>query len=124
MRDMGIAIAGGSDAPVESCNPIWGLAAAVTRQDLNDNPENGWRPEERLTPLAAIELFTKGSAFAERAEQDKGEIKAGMLADFIVLSQDITRIPAQEIKNTAVHATIINGHEVFSSSSAPQAVIS
>ncbi|QOR36454.1 amidohydrolase [Clostridium sp. 'deep sea'] len=113
MREMGIVTAGGSDSPVEPCNPILGIAAAVTRQDINNMPENGWRPEEKLTPLEAIELFTKGSAYAEKAEKHKGEIKKGLLADFITLNKDIVTINSQDIKNTKVTATYVGGKQVY-----------
>jgi predicted amidohydrolase YtcJ len=113
MRDMGIGTAGGSDAPVESCNPILGLYAAVTRQDEKGYPEGGWLPEQKLSIDEALQLFTVDSAFASFDEYVKGSIKSGMLADFVVLSDDVKRISPEKIKDLTVTATYIGGVEPF-----------
>ncbi len=113
MRDMGIHTAGGSDSPVESCNPILGLAAAVTRTDLEGNPLGGYMPDEKLTVYEAIDLFTNGSAFAEKTEDVKGSLVKGKLADFVVLSDDIFNIEPQQIKDLKVEATYIGGECVY-----------
>lgn len=113
MNEMGIPTAGGSDAPVESCNPLLGIYTAVTRQDLAGYPENGFLPDERLTVEKALELFTLGSAYATKDEKIKGSISPGKLADFVILSDDITAIPAEEIKNSRVLATYISGDRVY-----------
>lgn len=113
MRELGIPTAGGSDSPVESCNPLWGIAAAVTRQDHNGYPEAGWRPEECLPVEAAIELFTMGSAYANFDEKIKGSIANGKLADFVVLSENIYQVDPTEIQDIYVKTTFVNGQKVY-----------
>ena len=112
MRNMGIATAGGSDAPVESCNPVYSLYAAVTRQDLSGYPAGGWLPEQKLSIDEAIELFTTGSAFASFDEVTKGSIKTGMLADFVVLSDDVKKLAPEYIKDLSVTSTFISGEQI------------
>jgi predicted amidohydrolase YtcJ len=114
MREMGIQTAGGSDSPVESCNPILGLSAAVTRADLNDNPTGGYMPDEKLTVFEAIDLFTNGSAYAEKTEDIKGSLTKGKLADFVILSDNIFEVNPEKIKDIKVEATYISGECVYS----------
>lgn len=83
----GVQMAFGSDAPVESPNPFWGLAAAVTRQ-LPNSTLPPWRPEECLSIQQALDGFTTGPAFANGKETHLGRLTSGYLADLIVLSQD------------------------------------
>lgn len=108
-----VVVAGGSDAPVESINPLLGIYAAISRKDLNGFPENGWYPEQKLTITEAIKIFTKTPAYASFMEKSKGMIKEGYLADFTVLDKDITTITATEIPNTKVIHTIVNGKIVY-----------
>ncbi len=115
MRKMGIVTAGGSDAPVESCNPLLGIYTAVTRQDQAGYPAEGWLPEEKLSLEEAIELFTLGSAYASFDEKEKGSIETNKLADFVVLAADITSIPVEEIKDLNVESTFVGGKEVYCS---------
>lgn len=113
MRRMGIPTAGGSDAPVESCNPLLGIYAAVTRQDASGYPDGGWLPDEKLSVAEAVELFTMGSAYAAFDENDKGSITPGKLADFVILSEDVFAVEPQRIKDVKVVATYIGGQCVY-----------
>lgn len=113
MLDYGVRISGGSDCPVEPFNPLLGIYTAVTRQDLEGNPKGGWYPKERLSLLEALRLFTANPAFDTYEEKIKGMIKEGMLADLVVLSDDITKTPLQEIKDIKVDMTIVGGKVVF-----------
>lgn len=113
MREMGIATAGGSDSPVENCNPMQSFYAAVTRQDVTGFPEGGWLPEQKLTLREVLELFTMGSAYASFNENIKGSITLGKLADFIVLSEDITETPKEQLKDVTVKASFVGGHCVY-----------
>lgn len=113
MRTMGIPTAGGSDSPVESCNPLIGIEMAVTRQDLNGCPAGGWLPHERLTVEESIELYTMGSAYATFHEGRQGSLTAGKYADFVVLTQDITQVPPAAIHSIPVAATYVGGRAVF-----------
>ena len=85
----GAQLAFGSDAPVESPNPFWGLHAAVTRQwpDGFPGPE-GWYPEQCLTIQEAIRAYTIGPAYAAGLENQLGKLTPGYLADLLVLEED------------------------------------
>ena len=104
MREMNIPTAGGSDSPVETCNPLVGIQMAVRRQDLAGFPTGGWLPEEKLTVQEALELFTLGPAYAAFNEDELGSISVGKLADCVVLSQNPLTVPEQlaQIKAEAV----------------------
>ena len=106
-------LAFGSDAPVEGVSPIAGIYAAVTRQDGNCWPPGGWLPEERLSVEEAVRLYTLDAAYAAFEEDIKGSIAVGKLADFVVLSQDIRRVEANEILGTEVKATVLGGVVVY-----------
>jgi predicted amidohydrolase YtcJ len=68
---------------------------------------------ERITAEEALRCYTVGSAYAEFAEDRKGTLKPGMLADFVVLSQDITSVPRETIGDTLVEETVVGGRSVY-----------
>lgn len=107
----GVAVAAGSDSPVESPDPLWGIYCAVTRQDETGN--DPWHPEECLTVEQAVRLYTVAGAYASFEEDRKGSISPGMLADFAVLSRDIFTIPPKELLETHVLRTIVGGRTVY-----------
>ncbi|HET8648145.1 MAG TPA: amidohydrolase, partial [Vicinamibacteria bacterium] len=82
----GVPVAGGSDAPVEDIAVIPGLYAAITRQDAKGWPAGGWHPEERVSPLEALRMFSRDAAYAAFEEEERGTIAVGKRADFTVLS--------------------------------------
>jgi predicted amidohydrolase YtcJ len=102
-----------SDFPGETLNPFYGIYAAITRQDPQGNPPGGWYPEQRLTLEEALRGYTVEAAYAEFEEQAKGSIEPGKLADFIVISQDITKLPAKEILAIRVLKTFVGGKLVY-----------
>lgn len=109
----GVHVAFGTDAPVELLNTYQTLYAAVSRQDLEGNPVGGWQPQEKLSMANAIRCYTYEPAYAEFAEKEKGEIKAGMLADLVVHSKDLLTIEPKEILTTEPIYTIFNGRIVY-----------
>jgi hypothetical protein len=112
--DAGAHVAFGSDAPVESPNPFWGLHAAVTRRRADGSPsKEGWRPEQRLSVQEAFEGFTTGAAYAAYAENRLGKLASGYLADLIVLENDPFTCNPDEIKDFASSATMIGGNWVL-----------
>ena len=111
--DSGAAVAGGSDFPVEPTNPFFGLHAAVTRQDREDQPEDGWLPEEKTTREQALALFTQGAAYAAHQEQSLGQLTPGYWADFILISDDYFEVAAQDIWKIQVLETWVAGKQVF-----------
>jgi predicted amidohydrolase YtcJ len=112
--DLGTQVAFGSDAPVESPNPFWGIHAAVTRQraDGSRGPD-GWHPEQRLSVQQAIEGFTTGAAYAAYAENRQGRLAPGALADLIVLEKDPFTCNPFELKDLRSSATMVGGEWVF-----------
>jgi hypothetical protein len=109
----GSIIVGGSDFPVESPNPLWGIYAAITRSDKTGYPEEGWHPEQKMTRLEAVRAFTTWASYGEFQENYKGTIEPGKWADLTVLSKDIMEVPPSEILDTQVEMTIVNGKVVY-----------
>jgi predicted amidohydrolase YtcJ len=109
----GIPVAFGTDWFVEPLDPRLGLYAAITRERPEGGPAGGWFPEEKLTLDDALDLYTRGSAYAEFAERDKGTLAPGMLADLAVFAADLFRIPPRHILTTPVDLTVVGGRVVF-----------
>ena len=113
LLDNGARLALGSDFPVEQVNPMLGIYAAVTRQDLNGWPDTGWYPEQRLDLEEAIRGFTLDAAYAAFMEDSVGSLEVGKRADFIVLDRDIMQVPAREIPDIQVLQTWVDGDRVY-----------
>nr|WP_314446835.1 amidohydrolase [uncultured Sphingomonas sp.] len=103
----------GSDFPVEDPNPFHGLAAAVSRQGLDDQPAGGWRPWERLDLGQALAGFTLDAAHASFAEKQMGGLEPGQMADFILVDRDPTTSSAHDLARTQVLETWIAGRKVW-----------
>jgi len=112
--DVGVLLAFGTDYPVEPITPFRGLYAAVTRR--SEDGKQQYFPDEKLTIDQAIAAYTTGAAYAEFSEREKGSLQPGMLADFVVLDRDITKVPAPEILKTRVLRTVVGGKIVYQSS--------
>jgi predicted amidohydrolase YtcJ len=112
--NQGTVIAGGSDFPVESDNPFFGLHAAVTRTDHANQPPGGWHPEQAMTLLEAFRAFTLDAAYAEHQEQSLGSLEPGKWADFIVIDRDLFKIPPADIWKIRVEQTWLAGERVYS----------
>ncbi|WP_310593364.1 amidohydrolase [Pedomonas mirosovicensis] len=109
----GAKLAFGSDFPVESPNPFYGLHAAVTRQTREGEPPGGWRPEEKLSLVEAFHAFTLGAAYAGHQESQVGSLTAGKWADFILVDKDIFKSPPSELWQTKVLETWVAGKRVY-----------
>jgi predicted amidohydrolase YtcJ len=102
--DEGIAIAAGSDCPVEPIDPLLGMWAAVARRDSH---------EENVTAEEALRMYTSNAAYASFEEKRKGSIEAGKSADFTVLSDDPRAVPPEQIKDIKVDMVIVDGRVVY-----------
>ncbi|MFI8593816.1 amidohydrolase [Microbacterium sp. NPDC078428] len=103
MYEAGVALAGSSDSMVSPFDPLFGIAAAV----------NGPVPSERIGIRAAIDLYTRGGAYAGFREHEVGALKPGMYADFAVLDRDLRLVEPSEITDTQVMRTVFRGRSVF-----------
>ncbi len=113
LLDAGATLALGSDCPVSDPNPLWGIHAAVTRQQRDGVPAGGWYPAQRLSVTEAVWGFTMGPALVSGQEAELGSITPGKLADLIVLDRDIFTIDPAEIANVKPTLTIFHGQEVY-----------
>ncbi|MCF2927505.1 amidohydrolase, partial [Pseudoalteromonas sp. DL2-H1] len=105
----GSRVAAGSDFPVELANPFHGLHAAITRQDHQDLPKDGWRPTEKLTREQALQAFTVDAAYAAFQEYKLGSLEQGKWADFILIDQDYFTVSEDKIDDIKVEQTWIAG---------------
>lgn len=110
---LGGRISYSTDSPIEDINPFICIYTAVTRQNGDGLPQNGFYPDEKVDVYTAVDAYTLGSAYNEHKDTYKGRIKEGHLGDFIVLDRDIFSIPEVEIKDTKVLETIIGGETVY-----------
>ncbi|MER3632733.1 MAG: amidohydrolase [Blastocatellia bacterium] len=113
LLDSGAVLAFGSDSPVAPLNPLLGVYAAVTRRTLDGKNPGGWIPEQKISVEEAVRAFTWGSAYAEFQENFKGTLTPGMLADFVMLSDDIFSIDPVKIKDAKVLMTVVDGKVVY-----------
>lgn len=109
----GVRVPLGSDFPVEDPNPFAGLAAAVSRQGMDDQPAGGWRPWERLSLGQALAGFTRDAAWASFAEAQMGGLDVGQQADFILVDRDPAAVSAHDLARTQVLETWIAGQKVW-----------
>jgi len=103
----------GTDFPVENINPLYTFYAAVTRKDLKNYPDGGFQFENALTRKQALMGITTWAAKANFEEKEKGSIKPGNYADFVILDQDIMKADNKDLPNVKVLKTFINGDLVY-----------
>jgi predicted amidohydrolase YtcJ len=112
--DFGAPLALGSDAPVESPNPFWGLHAAITRRRGDGTPSaEGWYPEQKLTMAQAFAGYTLGAAYAAYMEDRLGRLAPNYLADLIVLEKDPFTCNPNDLLTLESSATMIGGEWVL-----------
>jgi predicted amidohydrolase YtcJ len=113
MQKNGVRLAFGTDYDVEPISPFRGLYACVTRQLPDGTPAGGWQPQEKISLEECIRAYTTGSAYAEFEEGKKGELKTGEYADFVILSNDLTKVPPSQYVKTQVLRTVVGGRTVY-----------
>lgn len=116
--DNGCTLSFGSDWPGTNAsyypvNPLYGLYAAVTRQTLNGQPEDGWFPDQRIPLEEALKAYTWGSSYGAFEEMKKGTLTPGKLADLTVLDTDLFNTPPEEWLKAKVVYTIVGGNAVY-----------
>ena len=113
MEKLGIHQSFSTDAPIASFQPFFNMYCALTRKRLNGQPTEGYVPSEAMDIYSAVDAYTIESAYASFEEEEKGRIKPGFLADFIVLDRDIFTISPDEVKETKVLTTVVDGQIVY-----------
>jgi predicted amidohydrolase YtcJ len=114
LLDAGAVLAFGSDWDVAPLSPIAGIDAAVNRRTLDGRNPKGWIPEQRIGVEEALRAYTTNAARAGFAENEKGSLAVGKLADFVVLDRDVLSIPPGGIPEARVDATVAGGRVVYS----------
>jgi predicted amidohydrolase YtcJ len=113
IQKAGARLAFGTDYDVESINPFRALYACVTRELPEGGPAGGWQPQEKISLDDCIRAYTSGSAYAQFEDGKKGELKVGEYADFIIVSQDVTKAAPKDLLNTEVLRTVVGGRTVY-----------
>jgi len=113
LLNSGVVIPNGSDLPVEKTNPLISFHASIARQDDNNWPAGGWYPEQRMTREEALKSMTIWAAWSAFMEREVGSLEPGKYADFVVLDQDIMRVPAEVVLQTRVLSTWLGGRAVY-----------
>ncbi|HSG88517.1 MAG TPA: amidohydrolase family protein [Pseudomonadales bacterium] len=114
LLNSGATVALGSDWPVAPPDVLEGIYAAATRRTLDGaHDPDGWIPEQRISVRQALDGYTAAGAFASFDEDIKGRLEVGMLADFVVLDEDITRVLPPDVREARVLYTYVGGREVY-----------
>jgi predicted amidohydrolase YtcJ len=103
----------GTNAAWYPAKPLLGIYAAVTRQTLDGQPEEGWFADERIDVETAIRAFTINNAYAAGEEEEKGSMRAGKLADFTIVDRDLVEIEPSAIRDARILATIVGGRVTY-----------
>lgn len=113
LEEAGALQAFGSDYPVFPMDPLLGIHVAVTRTTPEGVPAGGWVPRERISVEQAIRHYTRGSAFAAFRDQELGVLRSGMLADFVVLGEEIFGVEPGALLRAKPVLTVMGGRAVF-----------
>jgi predicted amidohydrolase YtcJ len=111
--DMGIHYTVSSDCPVDSLNPFDSMFVGTNRCDYKGYPKGGWNPKEKLTVLQMLKGFTIYGAYASFEEGKKGSLEKGKFADFVIISDDPTKVNTMDLRNIYVCETILGGKTVY-----------
>jgi len=109
--DDGTVVTNGTDVPVENIDPFASYHCTVTREMVGS--DEVFYPDQALTREQALQTYTTNGAYAAFEEGEKGKLAPGMMADFVVLSRDITTVPAEEILGTEALYTVVGGDIVY-----------
>ncbi len=115
LLDQAGLVALGTDFPVERVSPFLTFYAAVSRQDTDHFPENGFMPEEALSREETLRGMTIWAAYSNFEEKEKGSIEVGKMADFVMLDRDIMEVQIDSVPQTQVLGTYVGGEKVYGS---------
>lgn len=113
LLDRGAVLAFGSDWTVAPIEPLLGIYAAVTRRTLEGKNPDGWVPQEKISVEEALHAYTAGNAYGVFAEERRGRLTPGYLADLVLVDRDLTRIRPEEIEQSTIKATVVGGRVVY-----------
>ena len=113
LLNAGATLTFGSDWTVAPAAPLEGIYAAVTRRTLDGKNPNGWVPQQKISVEEALRCFTVNNAYAAFQETKTGKLKAGMLADFVVLSENLRTLDPEKIRGVQVLRTVVDGKEQY-----------
>jgi len=111
--DSGAVLINGTDAPVEPVSAIASYYSLVSRKTLAGLPESGFEPGQKLTRYEALRAYTADAAYGAFEEEFKGTLEPGKVADFVILDQDLLKIPEQQILQTAILKTVVAGNVIY-----------
>lgn len=111
--ESGLLLTGGSDAPVEPCDPMPAIYSAVTREDFAGRPRGGLQPREKLSVAQALCLFTRNLPYATGTAHLVGTLEVGKFADLAVLDRDLFSIQPREILEVQVERTMLAGTDTW-----------
>lgn len=114
LSESGARLAFASDWDVSEMEPMVGIYTAVTRRGMDNEPRDGWIPEQRVSVETAVEAYTLSGAYANFLEDNRGSIEPGKYADLVMLSDNLFEIPPGKIKDARVLLTLVGGEEVYS----------
>jgi len=110
LLDAGAIVINGTDAPVETLNPLDAFHSSVTRRMADGRT---FFPEQSMTRLEALRSYTRDAAWAAFEEEHKGTLTPGKLADIAVVSHDLLTAPAEQLREAKVVMTIVGGRVVY-----------
>ncbi|MDF2678822.1 MAG: amidohydrolase [Brevibacillus sp.] len=111
LQKAGAKLAFGTDFPIDVLNPLLQIYRAVTR--IDSSGKTVWHPHERISLADALKAYTSGAAYGVFREHELGTLEAGKLADLVVLERNLFEVPVDEIPDTKVRLTIVDGNVVY-----------
>ncbi|HZG16272.1 MAG TPA: amidohydrolase [Candidatus Bathyarchaeia archaeon] len=111
LQEAGARLAFGTDFPIDVLNPLLQIYRAVTR--IDSSGKTVWHPHECITLADALKAYTTGSAYGTFREHELGTLEAGKLADIVVLERNLFELPVEDIPDTKVQLTIVDGKIVY-----------
>ena len=115
LLDAGAKVAFGSDWTVAPASPVEGIHAAVTRRTIDGANPRGWVPGQKVSVEQALHAYTTVGAFASFDEDNRGMLKPGMLADFVLIDRDLTAVEPDTLRDARILRTVVGGKVVFAS---------